>query len=230
MDHFNARQTRVRALLDACLETREMLPLAGETLCRHAMLEHRPAGSVLWTQGAPVTDVFVTSALIRICSQNEKGELASGAVLLTNSHLIGEAEVFAGFTHRFNEAATLIAQDVLKLPATSFMDCVRSAPELTYAWLQRANQRFLTMAQHAQMMRMRSAEERLRWAVALLIAFEQLNTDGTILLACSQEMIASAAALTRSAAARVLADWRQQGLIETRYESVRILQPQAFKA
>lgn len=229
MAHFNDRERRVRALLDTCEETREMLPLAGEALFRHAVLEHRPAGSLLWMQGAPVAEVFVTSALIRICSRNEKGELASGAVLLTNGHLIGEAEVFGACLNRFNEAATLVAQDVLRLPATAFMDNVRHAPELSFAWLRRSNQRFMATAKHAQMMRMRSAEERLRWAIALLISFEQLDTDGTILLSCSQEMIGSAATLTRPAAAKVLADWRKQGLIETRYESMRILQPQAFK-
>ena len=61
------------------------------------------------------------------------------------------------------------------------------------------------MAKHAQMVRIRSAEERLRWAITLLISFEQLNTDVTILLACSQAMIGSAATLTRLAALRC---WR----------------------
>jgi CRP-like cAMP-binding protein len=173
---------RVEDMLAACPDAFEMLAMAGDELCRHAVLERCAMGSRLWTQGAPVAEVLVTQGPVCISSLNDKGDVNSGAILLCNSHLIGEAEVFARITSRPNEAMALAEQDIVRLPAHVFLACVEREPLLCQAWLRLSNQRFLAALQHSRLASIRSAEDRLQWAIALMISMGHVEPGGTVLL------------------------------------------------
>ncbi|RZI84656.1 MAG: Crp/Fnr family transcriptional regulator [Rubrivivax sp.] len=220
---------RIEAILKGCPDTSEIIAIAGDALCRNAVLMHCAPKSLLWMQGTPPTHVLITSGPACIYSYNEQGNLSSGSILITTSHLMGEAEVFARFESRPNEALVMAQQDVVKIPAQDFLSCVEGSPELCRFWLRSSNLRFVGLALHAQLMSTRSAEERLRGAVMFMGLLGSIGPDGAVLVRCSQETLANTAALTRPAAAKVIAGWRKKGWIETGYETFRILRPEAFQ-
>lgn len=219
---------RIRDLLNQCPDTQLMMTEVGDDLVRHAVLEQHQPGSLLWSQGSPPLDVFVTSGPVRISILGAAGNLFTVS-LVRDSHLIGETEVFVGIAARPNEACALIPQDVVRIPADEFLRCVESSVAITRAWLRISNQRFLLVAQHAGLLSQRSAEDRLQSVVKLLLLYTPANADGTILLPFSQEALGSMAALTRQATAKVVADWRSRGLVDTRYQNLCVLQAEHFK-
>ena len=223
------RQERIRAILTGCPELQGLEGPATAVLSRRAGLDHRNPGERLWSQGDPVTEVYIPAGgMVRISVQDSDGGFFTTA-LVRDCHLIGEAEVFGMLPQRFNEACVLSPQEVVRLPAGDFRQCIEASPELTRYWLQTANQRFIMTLKHAQLMAQRSAEERLRWLVRLLLGFTPASPDGMVTLPFSQETLGTMAALTRQAACKVVAEWRSRGLVDTGYQRLDILQVRHFR-
>jgi CRP-like cAMP-binding protein len=206
-----------------------MLAEAGEALTCNIVLEHHQPGRLLWAQGDAITHVFVNSGPVRIGTLDNKGNIHA-PFLVRDSHLIGEAEVFAGLAVRFNEACALVTQDVLRIPASDFQQCIEISPKLALAWLKMSNQRFLLVARHAEVLVQHSAEERLRSALKVLLLLTPANADGTVSLPFSQEALGCMAGLTRQAASKVVADWRKRSLVQTGYQSLVVLHPGHFQS
>ena len=221
------RTARIQELLHLCPDLQEIQPEEAAFLKSKAILEYHESGSRLWANGEAPTSVFIPSGAVRIAVLDENGKISPAAFVL-NNHLIGEAEVFANWPQRFNDAIAMTAQDVLRIPAEEFVRCVYSSPALTRFWLKQSNTRFILTSLHRSVLSRRSAEERMFYMMKILLPFMSAMSDGTTILPFSQEDIGGLAGLTRPAASKVIVAWRKIGLIEIGYQYINVLKPDYF--
>lgn len=191
-------------------------------LTHHAQLKKIEAGQMLWLQEDVVNLVYLPiNGLVRISFQRIDGTVLTTA-LAQGSHVIGEAEVFAKANRRFNEACALIAFEVICISADAFKLSILKSPQLMDYWLVQSNIRFIAALKHTQMSSMRSAEDRLRELIKLLVELTPPNINNSVILPFSQETIAEMAALSRPAASKVIINWLKKGLIKTTYKCLII--------
>jgi CRP-like cAMP-binding protein len=215
-------------VLVACPDFVDAQSTVIDALADHARLQKYHAGDVVWSQGEKVTSVYVPiKGLVRISFQGFEGEMLTTA-LIQGSHLIGEAEVFAGISKRFNEAYALSTLDIVRIPADEFKMAIASSAKLTGFWLCQSNLRFVMALKQAQLMSMRTAEDRLRWLIKLMLGFTPVEQNDTVILPFSQETIGNMASLSRQATCKVVVEWRESGLVDTAYQRLIILNRKYF--
>jgi CRP-like cAMP-binding protein len=219
---------KIRETLIACPEFSDAESTEIDALVHHCRLQKYHAGDVIWSQGEKVSCVYLPiHGLVRIAFQGSEGDMLTTA-LIQGSHLLGEAELFAGIPKRFNEACALSALEVICIPAGEFKTAITNSAKLTSYWLRQSNLRFVMALKHAQLMSMRTAEDRLRWLIKLMLSFTPAEQNDTVILPFSQETIGNMASLSRQVTCKVVVEWRESGLVDTAYQRLIILNRKHF--
>lgn len=219
---------KIRETLIACPEFSDAESTVVDALVHHCRLQKYHAGDVIWSQGEKVSCVYLPiNGLVRIAFQGSEGDMLTTA-LIQGCHLLGEAELFAGISKRFNEACALSALEVICIPAGEFKTAITNSAKLTSYWLRQSNLRFVMALKHAQLMSMRTAEDRLRWLIKLMLSFTPAEQNDTVILPFSQETIGNMASLSRQVTCKVVVEWRESGLVDTAYQRLIILNRKHF--
>lgn len=212
--------------LHRCSDLRVLPERTLERLARQGHRLDKARGELIWRCRDRVNEVFVLlEGTAHVQMSGPEGELVLTGLVLPG-HLIGEAEIFAGERHRFNQVMAAERCRLMVLPATDFSNLVDEYPEYARYWLNQSSHKFITSLRHIYSLKVGSAPARL--ARTLLLIHQWQSAAGHDDMALSQETIGQYAGLSRQVVNGILSEWRRQGLISTGYGRLRLEDPGAL--
>lgn len=173
----------------------------------------------LWEQGEPADHCFlVASGSIELYRPMEKNR----AVALSSAgQFVGDIAVLLGIPYLSSSRTGPVGAVALRLEREPVLSLLVARPALTMGWLMAA----LTQLAHAHghLETVLGGNARRRVAGALL---DRVDAEGVITI--SQDRLASLVGLGRQTINKALAELAEEGLVDTRYREISILDPEGL--
>lgn len=181
-----------------------------------AKVESLPAGTVLIRSGDPVDKVFaVQRGKVHLAARERSGRHVVAVIQARG--VIGDIPLFCGIPMPFDAVAADDAA-VVAVPTGALMEFLASAPELCMRWIASVAKRFAHTQHRMGALLTRDLPAR----VATVLLEERVRADGGWAVRMAQETIAQLSGVRRQSVARVLGEWREQGVVSTGYRDIRL--------
>lgn len=223
-------RSRIINILRQCPDFGFVTPQTLEYLADGSRLINVKAGELIWRVGDPDKEVFVppNGALIRVGRHHHDGTYINTG-LIFQGYLFGEVGTFGGTGTRYNEAEALTACEIVQISGTRFLEFVSTTPMAKDYWLMASNVRRLMSIKQIYALSRRSALERMRGAVSLLLEFTPMPSAGRAKLPLTQEVLGRIVDLSRPTSNKVLRAWQRAGVIDIQVQEIFVIQPEYFQ-
>lgn len=216
-------ESDVRALLGRLTLFRGIDDDALNSVGRHVVTRHLPAGSLLFREGQPCEGLYIVArGRVRVYRSSADGR---EQVMHTQEagQPIAEVPLFDGGPYPAS-ARTIEDSTVLFLARSTFRSLYHERPEIADAVIQDLGRRLRRMVRLVEKISLRDVPARM--ALTLIEYAEStdaLYDDGEFRLPRTQSALAAELATTRESIARALARLRDAGAIAQQGARVRIL-------
>jgi CRP/FNR family transcriptional regulator len=185
--------------------------------------QHYAAGQLIYLQDTPAEGFYyLCSGRVNAFLSSEEGDERVLAVY-QSGNLFGEASFFNEMP-RITSAMTVTECEIVFISRATAAALLSEKPQRAMALLKYLSRTIWMLSNHLDGMAFRPAEERV---VRYLLSLPR-SADG--LVRCTQEEISAAVSASRVTVSRVLSRLARQGLLETRYGAVVLLEPEALAA
>lgn len=174
-----------------------------------------PPGQMIYLQGTEAEQFYyIKSGTVKCFISSENGDERT-LTLHRSGELIGEAAFFDG-QPRISSAVAVTACQLVSVNRERLYDIFSKHPDLAMAMLEYLAKTVRLLSIHVDGAFLQAKERIVRHLLSL-------TPDQKGLLHCTHEEIGSAVGVSRVTVSRVLNDLARQGLLETRYRAVRLL-------
>jgi len=186
-----------------------------EILDQSKFQTHQKAGQYLFYAGNPGTGIYcVTSGTVKLEALDENGKFHI-VQIFSDGSLIGYRALFSDEPY---QSSAIVVEDaeICYIPKNTIMDMISKTPDLAMKFLMQLSNDFRQMEQRLKRVSSHSAAERI--AEALLFLRENFHDKNW-----TRKEIAEWASTTPETVIRTLADLEDEGLIEQKGRSIKIV-------